>query len=87
MSGEKDYWFPAKKYGWGWGIPTRWQGWFVIAAYVVSFALIKWFFPPGIHTGEFVAGIFVASGIFVAVCWLKGEPPKWRWGDDGQSRQ
>jgi len=26
MQTERDYWFPAKRYGWGWGIPNRWQG-------------------------------------------------------------
>jgi hypothetical protein len=20
-------WFPAKRYGWGWGLPCCWQGW------------------------------------------------------------
>ncbi len=30
MSVEKKYWFPAKRYGWGWGIPNVWQGWLVL---------------------------------------------------------
>jgi hypothetical protein len=44
MQTERKYWFPAKRYGWGWGIPSSWQGWLVF--------------------------------------WLKGEPPRWRWGGD-----
>ena len=28
------YWFPAKRYGWGWGPPATWQGWAVLAAFV-----------------------------------------------------
>jgi hypothetical protein len=28
------YWFPAKRYGWGWGLPCTWQGWLVLAAYL-----------------------------------------------------
>ena len=31
----KNYWFPAKTFGWGWGLPTCWQGWVVTVAYVV----------------------------------------------------
>ena len=27
------YWFPAKRYGWGWGTPTTWQGWAVFLVY------------------------------------------------------
>lgn len=25
---------PAKRYGWGWGLPSTWQGWVVLLAYV-----------------------------------------------------
>jgi len=29
MQTEPEYWFPAKRYGWGWGIPRRGKaGWF-----------------------------------------------------------
>ena len=29
MQTERKYWFPAKRYGWGWGMPNTWQGWLV----------------------------------------------------------
>ena len=29
MNKEMRYWFPAKRYGWGWGPPQTWQGWVV----------------------------------------------------------
>jgi hypothetical protein len=32
---------------------------------------------------EYAALLTVA---LVAVCWLKGEPPRWRWGDDKRAR-
>ena len=32
---EKRYWFPAKRYGWGWSFPTTWQGWLVMALYLI----------------------------------------------------
>jgi hypothetical protein len=25
-----DYWFPAKRFGWGWGPPCAWQGWIAL---------------------------------------------------------
>ncbi len=34
MQNERKYWFSAKRYGWGWGIPSSWQGWLVLAAFV-----------------------------------------------------
>ncbi len=36
---QPDFWFPAKSYGWGWGLPVKWQGWLVLLAY---FALTFW---------------------------------------------
>ena len=31
MQRNDKYWFPAKRYGWGWGPPNNWQGWVVLA--------------------------------------------------------
>ena len=28
------YWFPAKRYGWGWGLPAVWQGWVVLVGFI-----------------------------------------------------
>ena len=72
------YWFRAKRYGWGWGLPLTWQGWVVLA---VFFALLG----AGMHflpTNAFIFFGYVAllSGVLVVICWLKGEPPRWRWG-------
>ena len=30
---EDEAWFPAKRYGYGWGLPIRWQGWVVSVLY------------------------------------------------------
>lgn len=77
---EHDTWFPAKTYGWGWGFPIKWQGWVVLAVYLVLLlGGIAWLderisFRWGMI---YVAGITVA---LVAICWAKGEKPRWRWG-------
>ena len=28
------YWFAAKRYGWGWGLPLCWQGWVVMGVWL-----------------------------------------------------
>ena len=38
MKNKSIYWFPAKKYGWGWGIPCSWQGWIVAAFFALLFS-------------------------------------------------
>jgi hypothetical protein len=74
-------WFPAKRYGWGWGPPVAWQGWVVLAAWIaLLFAGLLWFAPMGAVAHALYTLVMVA--LLTAVCYVKGEPPRWRWGDD-----
>lgn len=71
-------WFPAKRYGWGWGPPVCWQGWMVLAVYIVSVVLCAVFL---LHDRVLHAACIIGStAILVVLCWIKGEKPKWRWG-------
>jgi hypothetical protein len=36
-------------------------------------------FPPKEALAAYLA---VLCGLLVAIAWFKGEPPRWRWGDD-----
>ena len=80
MKEGPEYWFPAKTLGWGWGFPIRWQGWVVYgiaAALLVAgpFALPPDKEPVLFHV--YIAGVVIA---LLVVCFIKGEPPSWRWG-------
>lgn len=75
---EKKYWFPAKRYGWGWGSPDCWQGWAVIGIWLALELLGAWILLPKLAT--FAVCVFVLTALFGFTCYLKGEPPKWRWG-------
>lgn len=81
MSANDKYWFPAKTYGWGWGLPSMWQGWVVLVVFVLLLAGGGIFLLP-LGTDNFIAYSGLLSAIFVAVCWRKGEPPHWRWGNE-----
>lgn len=74
------YWFPAKRYGWGWGWPATWQGWLVLFGFFILIGAGALAFPPNSHAPAFVIYVLVLSALLVAICWLKGEPPRWRWG-------
>ncbi len=83
MSSQQKYWFPAKRYGWGWGVPSTWQGWAVVAAFFVLLAggsFFLSFFLPQLGVTFIVGYVIVLSLLLAAVCWLKGEPPRWHWG-------
>jgi hypothetical protein len=51
---NRPYWFAAKRFGWGCGLPLTWPGWLVYA---------RWF------------------AVLLGICYWKGEPARWRWGD------
>jgi hypothetical protein len=73
------YWFPAKRYGWG--LPATWQGWVVFLGWL---ALVISLSPLLALRSRplFFAFIAIMSAALIAICYLKGEPPRWRWGDD-----
>ena len=50
--------------------------------YWVLLALGFALFPPQRELAAFLAYIMALSALLVVICWLKGEPPRWRWGDD-----
>ena len=81
MSSDDDperpkYWFPAKRYGWGWGLPIRWQGWVVFGVYFALIFEVMHVYPVRTMPSQFVSSLFVLSLGLVAVCWFKGEPPR-----------
>ena len=81
MEADKhQYWFPAKRYGWGWGLPNSWQGWAVMAAFAVLVLIGAVKLLPAHGAFAFIAYTALLCAVLVAVCWLKGEPPAWRWG-------
>jgi hypothetical protein len=81
MNDPKQYWFPAKRYGWGWGLPCSWQGWFILLALLLTVAWAGVALLPR----DPVRFVVVTSGTllaFLLICLVKGEPPSWRWGND-----
>lgn len=80
MSKPSQYWFPAKRYGWGWGPPTSWQGWTVLAVWFAALLVMAFEFLPGrpVTFQLSAAGLALA---LILICYVKGEPPSWRWGD------
>jgi hypothetical protein len=75
----RKYWFPAKRYGWGWGPPSAWQGWVFLVGWLAVFfagtSLVQG------HPGVLALWVGAMVAVMLAVCLAKGEPPRWRWGD------
>ncbi|NML44178.1 DUF4175 domain-containing protein [Ramlibacter sp. G-1-2-2] len=80
MSDKPPYWFPVKRYGWGWGLPITWQGWVVLAIFVGLLIAGALWLLPSYGKPAFVVYVLLLVAAFTFVCWLKGEPPGWHWG-------
>jgi hypothetical protein len=82
MQPHRKIWFPAKKYGWGWGPPCCWQGWVVLITWiaVMVIGVITIFRPDRNLVGFYLFEVVMISAL-MTICWLKGEKPKWRWGN------
>lgn len=81
MNLEKKYWFASKRYGWGWGLPSAWQGWVTLAIYLIAVLTLPFFLSPTTHLTPYLLAVTGISAALILICWLKGEPTKWRWGN------
>jgi hypothetical protein len=85
---DTQYWFKAKRYGWGWGFPQRPQGWAIFAVFlVIWFAALTWIASVvnnsehfGVELTVFIAIVLLDITGLVYFSFKHGEPPKWRWG-------
>jgi len=85
MTEKSNVWFPAKTYGYGWGLPCNWQGWIVFLTYVLLLILGSIWVNPAKHLKWWYAFVVGLSLALCFVCWLKGEKPAWRWGNKKES--
>jgi lipoprotein signal peptidase len=76
---QQPYWFHAKRYGWGWGLPATWQGWVVLVTWFVLIIIVSPILALR-SIPSFIVFITGMSAVLLAICFAKGEPPKWRWG-------
>ena len=77
------YWFKRKLYGWGW-TPAKWQGWLVMAAFMVFIVFQSVIFDATAQTTSntviFFGGIILTIALLIYICYKTGEKPKWMWG-------
>jgi hypothetical protein len=76
---KRDIWFPAKEYGWGWGLPCAWQGWVVMLVYIGIVVGATIFFWPALNNKLYLVFVLGLSFLYGLVCCWKGEKPAWKW--------
>jgi hypothetical protein len=81
MSDKPQYWYAAKRYGWGWGPPTSWHGWVVLALLIAALLGPAPFFLRPDRIWMYLVYVGGLTVLQFLICYLKGPPPRWRWGD------
>ena len=83
---EKGPWFRARRFGYGAGLPFKWQGWAVVGLYLL--ALVGIFQLPSAADGgvstQAITLFLITTAIFVAVCRKRTEGG-WKWRTGGAS--
>jgi hypothetical protein len=89
MNEEKNKtWFPVKRYGIGWGLPTCWQGWVVMVAWLLLIIGGTVALSPDRQPVAYAVYNLFVTALLVLVVAAKGEKPlRWRWGDDSDQRR
>jgi hypothetical protein len=81
MNDQRTFWFGVKRYGYGWGLPVRWQGWVVLVGYFVLLFGGIYHFKPELNPPGLFIYIVLLTVALVAIIAIKGERPvRWRWG-------
>lgn len=76
-----DYWFAAKRYGIGWGLPVRSEGWAVLLGYFFLVGAGIVLLDTRHDPVAFLAYLVVVTSALIILVAIKGEKPiRWRWG-------
>lgn len=85
---NKQIWFKQRRYGYGW-TPNTWQGWLVVAAYIVLVVAGVDKFLPEESTKvttwslvRLVGWLILWTALLFRICLATGGKPKWRWGKE-----
>lgn len=81
MMNDDEAWFRPKRYGYGAGMPIRWQGWTTLGVYVLAVLAASLLIERTVV--GYVAVVLVLTLVIVVICarrTLGGW--RWRWGED-----
>ena len=65
-------------------MPCAWQGWVANALFVALISAAAVLLLPSGHFGLWIASVGVLAGAMFITCLVKGETPRWRWGESGE---
>jgi len=82
---EPGDWFAPKSYGYGAGLPIAWQGWVLLAAFILLFTGLALLASTGAFAEAAVAIVLMTFGtiVFATIANKRTRGGwRWRWGSD-----
>jgi hypothetical protein len=73
---QDDAWFAPKRYGYGSGLPIAWQGWALLAGYILAISVASLLIAR--HPLVYAAIMLAATMLVIAVAAVKTRGG-WRW--------
>lgn len=73
-------WFAPKRYGFGAGLPVRWQGWALIAGFAALVGVAIWIFGADDLRALAIIVPAIAVLLVISARTTRGGW-RWRWGD------
>lgn len=74
-------WFAKRRFGYGSGLPTVWQGWAVLIGYLMMVVALTPLASryPTLH----LIFLMTLTAVFLWICWQTTPGGwRWRWGDE-----
>jgi hypothetical protein len=73
LSHKTVYWFKAKRYGYGWGLPCSWRGWAFFVLWLLLFVATIRELSVG-RNPVYTVPLALEAVVLVLVYYWKGEP-------------
>jgi hypothetical protein len=81
---DDDAWFVPKRFGYGAGLPIRWQGWAVLGGYLAALWAISLLHSQPGALPRTAATVLLLSATALLI-WISARKTRggfrWRWGD------
>ncbi len=78
---DEDVWFEPKRFGYGSGLPVRWQGWALLAGYLTIVTAAALLLPR--YWPLYVVVPVAATGVLLVLC-ARHTRGGWRWRNGGE---
>ena len=79
---DEDVWFEPKLFGYGAGLPVRWQGWALLVAYLAAVTLAALTLARDHHRWFIAAMVLLTLPLIAISAHHTRGGWRWRWGGD-----